>query len=400
MLLGRPNLDVDVVVEGDGVAFAEAFGERHGVPVKVHRRFGTAVLVVSSEFHVDVTSARTEYYARPGALPTVERSSLRQDLFRRDFTINAMAACLEPVVLRRHRRPVRRAARPRSAASCACCTRCRSSTTRRACCARSASRSATASRWTRAPRAWRAAPWRWTCSRRSRARACARSCSTSSPRSRRPTCACAARRARRAGRAAAGRRARADALRDAVRAVEQALDDDRRGVFAAAARRASSLWLPRLPRAVPSGRRERWLRHFRFGREYARCRAGARRAGRARAARSCRTAAGCATAGCTGCSSRCPPRRSSNLWARGDALARERIERFVGELVGHVHAGCQRRGPHRDGRARRRRPSRLYWREPWTTGLDGRAVGREAELANLKRLAGRAGLIDPRKDPA
>ena len=96
MLLGRPNLDVDVVVEGDGVAFAQAFGELHGVPVKIHRRFGTAVLVVSREFHVDVTSARTEYYVRPGALPTVERSSLRQDLFRRDFTMNAMAACLEP----------------------------------------------------------------------------------------------------------------------------------------------------------------------------------------------------------------------------------------------------------------------------------------------------------------
>ena len=82
--------------------------------VKVHRRFGTAVLVVEREFHVDVTSARTEYYARPGALPTVERSSLRQDLFRRDFTINAMAACLEPSLLRRHRRPVRRAEGPRS----------------------------------------------------------------------------------------------------------------------------------------------------------------------------------------------------------------------------------------------------------------------------------------------
>ncbi len=96
MLLGRANFDVDVVVEGDGVAFAEAYGHQHGVPVKIHRRFGTAVLVLSKEFHIDVTSARSEYYVRPGALPTVERSSLRQDLFRRDFTINAMAACLEP----------------------------------------------------------------------------------------------------------------------------------------------------------------------------------------------------------------------------------------------------------------------------------------------------------------
>ncbi len=94
MLLGRPNLDMDVVVEGDGVAFAEAAAQRLGARVKVHRRFGTAVVVLSRTLHIDVTSARTEYYTRPGALPTVERSSLRQDLFRRDFTINAMAACI------------------------------------------------------------------------------------------------------------------------------------------------------------------------------------------------------------------------------------------------------------------------------------------------------------------
>ncbi len=94
MLLGRRNLDMDVVVEGDGVAFAEAAAQRLGARVKVHRRFGTAVVVLSRTLHIDVTSARTEYYTRPGALPTVERSSLRQDLFRRDFTINAMAACI------------------------------------------------------------------------------------------------------------------------------------------------------------------------------------------------------------------------------------------------------------------------------------------------------------------
>jgi len=96
MLIGRPNLDIDVVVEGDGIAFAEAVAERAGVRLKVHRRFGTAVILFARGFHVDVASARAEYYTRPGALPTVERSSLRQDLFRRDFTINAIAACLDP----------------------------------------------------------------------------------------------------------------------------------------------------------------------------------------------------------------------------------------------------------------------------------------------------------------
>jgi tRNA nucleotidyltransferase (CCA-adding enzyme) len=96
MLLSRRNLDLDIVVEGDGVAFAESAAQALGARVKVHRRFGTAVLVLSREFHVDIASSRSEYYTKPGALPTVERSTLRQDLFRRDFTVNAMAACIDP----------------------------------------------------------------------------------------------------------------------------------------------------------------------------------------------------------------------------------------------------------------------------------------------------------------
>ena len=96
MLLGRENLDIDIVIEGDGLEFALATAERLGKRVKVHRRFGTAVLVWSRTLHIDITSARTEYYQRPGALPTVERSSLRQDLFRRDVSINAMAVCVNP----------------------------------------------------------------------------------------------------------------------------------------------------------------------------------------------------------------------------------------------------------------------------------------------------------------
>ncbi|MCL4079041.1 CBS domain-containing protein [Coriobacteriia bacterium Es71-Z0120] len=96
MLLARPNLDVDIVVEGDGLAFAEHVAEATGWRIRVHKRFGTAVLIIDRGLHVDVTSARAEYYTRPGALPTVERSSLRQDLFRRDFSINAMAASITP----------------------------------------------------------------------------------------------------------------------------------------------------------------------------------------------------------------------------------------------------------------------------------------------------------------
>lgn len=96
MVLGRPNLDLDIVVEGDGVEFAELAAASLGGRVRAHRRFGTAVIVLDGGLHVDVASSRTEYYSRPGALPTVERSSLRQDLLRRDFTINAMAACVDP----------------------------------------------------------------------------------------------------------------------------------------------------------------------------------------------------------------------------------------------------------------------------------------------------------------
>lgn len=96
MLLGRRNLDVDIVIEGDGIAFAEDASRTLGVRLKAHRRFGTAVLVFSRDFHVDIASSRSEFYTKPGALPTVERSTLRQDLLRRDFTINAMAACIDP----------------------------------------------------------------------------------------------------------------------------------------------------------------------------------------------------------------------------------------------------------------------------------------------------------------
>ncbi len=97
MVLGRPNLDIDIVVEGDAIAFAEDCAAELGARVKVHRRFGTAVMIISRDLHVDVASSRAEFYSRPGALPTVERSTLRQDLLRRDFTINAMAACIDPV---------------------------------------------------------------------------------------------------------------------------------------------------------------------------------------------------------------------------------------------------------------------------------------------------------------
>ena len=92
LLLGRENDDIDIVVEGDGIAFAEAFST--GVPdarFHPHEKFGTAVITLSDGFKIDVVTARTEYYSAPAALPEVERSSLQMDLYRRDFTINTLA---------------------------------------------------------------------------------------------------------------------------------------------------------------------------------------------------------------------------------------------------------------------------------------------------------------------
>lgn len=94
LLLGIDNLDIDVTVEGDGVFFAERFAGIHGGRVRSHRKFGTAVLVLPDGRKIDVASTRLEYYESPGALPTVERASLRHDLYRRDFTVNTLALCI------------------------------------------------------------------------------------------------------------------------------------------------------------------------------------------------------------------------------------------------------------------------------------------------------------------
>ncbi len=94
LLLGIDNLDIDVTVEGDGVFFAECFAEQYGARVRSHRKFGTAVLILHYGRKIDVASTRLEYYESPGALPIVERASLRQDLYRRDFTVNTLALCI------------------------------------------------------------------------------------------------------------------------------------------------------------------------------------------------------------------------------------------------------------------------------------------------------------------
>ncbi len=94
LLLGIQNLDLDLVVEGDGISFARKLGEALQARVKVHERFGTAMVLLPDGLKLDVATARTEYYEYPTALPTVEHSSIKKDLYRRDFTINALAVRL------------------------------------------------------------------------------------------------------------------------------------------------------------------------------------------------------------------------------------------------------------------------------------------------------------------
>lgn len=159
ILLGRPNLDLDVVVEGDGIAFARALADELGGRMRAHHKFKTAVVIFPAwesektrggngrpdatrdaaqdvtlnvlpatgisgatitppalpvagnasdeataeaahraaarpEQRIDVATARLEYYEYPAALPTVELSSIKMDLYRRDFTINAQAVQL------------------------------------------------------------------------------------------------------------------------------------------------------------------------------------------------------------------------------------------------------------------------------------------------------------------
>lgn len=99
VLLGRPPEDMDVVVEGNGVEVAQALAHGVGARLHVHEPFLTAVVTFADGFRLDVATARTEFYPHPAALPEVERSALRQDLYRRDFTINAMAIALNPETL-------------------------------------------------------------------------------------------------------------------------------------------------------------------------------------------------------------------------------------------------------------------------------------------------------------
>jgi len=91
LYLRRPIGDVDLVVEGDAVAFAQELARDFGAKLALHGRFGTAVVTLPAGGHLDLAGARTEEYDRPGALPSVQPAPISEDLRRRDFTVNAMA---------------------------------------------------------------------------------------------------------------------------------------------------------------------------------------------------------------------------------------------------------------------------------------------------------------------
>jgi len=113
LLLERPSLDFDFVVEGDAVTLARELCSRFGGRVTTHQQFGTAkwhlvenkvkgsflrlpeAIATDLPVFLDLITARTEFYTHPTALPEVERGSIKLDLHRRDFTINTLALRLD-----------------------------------------------------------------------------------------------------------------------------------------------------------------------------------------------------------------------------------------------------------------------------------------------------------------
>jgi len=94
LILRNENFDIDVVIEGDAIRFAQEMARRLEAKIRVHKQFGTAKVLYRDGFKVDVATARLEYYKAPATLPIVEHSSLKLDLYRRDFTINTLAIAL------------------------------------------------------------------------------------------------------------------------------------------------------------------------------------------------------------------------------------------------------------------------------------------------------------------
>ncbi len=94
LIMEKENLDIDIVLEHDGISFGKLLVEKLGGRLVAHKKFGTAVAILPNELRIDIATARTESYEHPAALPKVEFTSIRRDLARRDFALNAMAIAL------------------------------------------------------------------------------------------------------------------------------------------------------------------------------------------------------------------------------------------------------------------------------------------------------------------
>ena len=97
LLLKRPSLDIDIVVEGDGIQVAKTMCDRWNGTLEAHPQFGTATVTPENIDlpRVDFVTARRETYQGAGTLPIVQRGSITDDLYRRDFSINALAMRLD-----------------------------------------------------------------------------------------------------------------------------------------------------------------------------------------------------------------------------------------------------------------------------------------------------------------
>ncbi|UNC92513.1 CBS domain-containing protein [Candidatus Contubernalis alkaliaceticus] len=91
LILGKNNFDIDLVVEPNAIDFARELNRFLDGRIIIYEQFGTAKIILKDGLRLDFAAARTEFYLQPGAVPQVELSNIRQDLYRRDFTINTLA---------------------------------------------------------------------------------------------------------------------------------------------------------------------------------------------------------------------------------------------------------------------------------------------------------------------
>ncbi|MDD2703180.1 MAG: hypothetical protein PHC33_04155 [Candidatus Omnitrophica bacterium] len=94
LILGVKNFDLDFVIEREGIRVAEIMSQKLKARLIRHHRFGTATIMQAHRHKIDISTARKEYYPHPASLPHVSPGHLKDDLFRRDFTVNALAVAV------------------------------------------------------------------------------------------------------------------------------------------------------------------------------------------------------------------------------------------------------------------------------------------------------------------